>query len=596
MLQSFVSNPTHHFEHWKLEKLRQAIEARNLNAFLIPKVDLYRGEKLADGDDRLAWLTGFTGTSGFGAVSLDNAALFVDGRYSLEARNTVPDAFEIHPLDNKNIVQWLSRVVSGGKVGYCNLFHSVSEVESLAASFTKEGISFISSDSLIDEIWKDKPHPPVSKVLYYPEEIAGESHTSKRQRIAQKLCDKGINALLITNPGSIAWLLNLRGNDIPNTPVFHAMALLYSSSNVDLFIDQKKVPLCLNLKEERQVRIIPERNFESYLTMMTGTIQIDPDAAPKKFHDLLENGCSIILASDPCLAERTIKNETQIRLCREVQTRDAVAYVEFLTWFYNLSNPTELTEIDLAVKLWEFRQNQPNIRDQSFDTIVGSGPNGAIIHYRVKEKTSRRLHHGDLLLIDSGGQYLEGTTDLTRTLVVGSPTDKQRNDFTLVLKSLIAISQASWELGSTGSFLDHLAREQLLNVGEDYNHGTGHGVGQYLEVHEGPYSISKKNNSPIPNNILLSLEPGIYREGEYGIRIENLALTNAKPGSGLDNPMSCFETLTYVPIDLSLIAPDNLTGSERGWLNDYHTQTYATLSPRVSTQAQAWLKDTCRSI
>ncbi len=596
MHQSFLPNSNFRYEGWKLTNLRHEIIFRNLDSFLVPKVDIYRGEKLVECDERLAWLTGFTGSTGILAVTLDKVALFVDGRYTLEAQETVPDSFEILSLENKEIVNWLAKSVPIGTVGYCSLFHSVSEVEELKKELSKIGIKLFPTDSLIDEIWEDRPLPPVADIYYYPEELAGETHDAKRFRISQKLKKKGLSALLITNPGSIGWLLNLRGNDIPNTPIFHSLAILYSNGDIDLFIDPLKIPQELNLEDNREIRIYAQRDLENYLSKIQGTIQIDAGTTPQRYFEILDETCKVVLEPDPCLAERAIKNETQINLCRDVQTRDAVAVVEFLTWFYKQTNPTELTEIDLVKRLWEYREKQSNIRDQSFETIVGSGSNGAVIHYRVNNDTNRRLEFGDLLLIDSGAQYLEGTTDLTRTIAVGTPTKKQQMDFTLVLKSLIAISQANWELGSTGCFIDKFARKPLGEVEEDYNHGTGHGVGQFLEVHEGPYGLSKKNNKPLPNNVILSLEPGLYRPGKYGIRIENLVLTKMKEGVSEVSQQSCFETLTFVPIDLSLVLPEHLTNSEKTWINLYHSKTYSKLCGLVSKGAQSWLNEACRAI
>ncbi len=596
MHQPSYSNPEYRFEGWKLQKLRQAIKARNLNSFLVPKVDIYRGEKLAECDERLAWLTGFTGSAGFLAVTLEKVALFVDGRYKLEAQETVPDFFEIHTFEKEDIAKWLAESVAGGLVGYCSLFHSVSELKDLKDALSKIEISLIPTDSLIDEIWTDRPPPPIADIYFYPEELAGETHQSKRLRLSQKLKENGVSALLVTNPCSIGWLLNLRGNDIPHTPIFHAHALLYANSDVDLFIDPHKVSQELNLEENRGIKIIPQSTFESFLDRVQGMIQIDPDTIPQRYFDILDKNCEVTFEPDPCLAARAVKNETQIKLCKEVQTRDAVAFVEFLTWFYNQINPTELTEIDLSMKLFEFRQKQSNFKDLSFETIVGSGSNGAIIHYRVKENTNRRLVKDDLILIDSGAQYIEGTTDLTRTLSVGTPNKKQQVDFTLVLRCLIAISQAKWEMGSKGNVVDKIARIPLSEVKEDYDHGTGHGVGQFLAVHEGPYGLSKKNNEPLPNNVILSLEPGLYRAGKYGIRIENLALTKMVNGGSKENQKICFETLTFVPIDLDLILPEQLTKAERAWINRYHSITFSKLNTLVSTQAQDWLKEACRSI
>lgn len=596
MHQSSSINPDLCYEGWKLNNLRQEIKTRNLNAFLVPRFDIYRGEMLAACDERLAWLTGFTGSAGFLVVTLEKAALFVDGRYTLEALETVPDVFEIHSLENKEIVNWLAKSVSGGKVGYCSLFHSVSEVKFLNEELSKKGLSLIPSASLVDEIWTTRPLPPVNEIYYYPEELAGETHSSKRLRIAQNLQENEVATLLVTNPGSIGWLLNLRGNDIPHTPIFHSQLLLHASGDVDLFIDPLKVPPELNLEVLRGIRIKPQSTFETSLAMLQGKVQIDAYTTPQKYFDIMNTNCEVAFEPDPCLAARAVKNETQIKLCKDVQTRDAVAFVEFLTWFYSQSNPTELTEFDLSMKLLEYRSKQVNFRDLSFETIVGSGPNGAIIHYRVKENTNRRLGRGDLLLIDSGAQYLEGTTDLTRTLSVGSPDKKQREDFTLVLQCLIAISQAKWDKNSKGNFIDKLARVPLSKAKEDYNHGTGHGVGQFLEVHEGPFGLSKKNDKPLPNNVILSLEPGLYRAGEYGIRIENLALTKLVNGGTGEDQKTSLETLTFVPIDLALILPDKLTKEERNWINQYHSDTYLKINSLVSSQAKDWLKEACLPI
>ena len=592
---SFAS-PEFCYEGWKLSKLRQELKARNLEAFLVPKTDIYRGEKLASCDERLAWLTGFTGSVGFLAVTIEKAALFVDSRYSLEARATVPDVFEIQTLENEGIANWLTASVPGGVVGYCSLFQSVAEVKFFQEELGKNGLSLLPTDSLIDEIWPDRPLPPIADIFFYPEDLAGETHRSKRMRITRKFKTNGVSAMVVTNPGSIAWLLNLRGNDIPHTPIFHSLALLFANGDVDLFIDPLKVPLALNLEVTRRIRIIPHAAFETSLAELHGKVQIDSETFPQRYFEILKKNCEVAFEPDPCLFARAVKNETQIKLCKEVQTRDAVAFVEFLAWFYSLPNTTDLTEMDMSIKLWEFRSKQVNFRDLSFETIVGSGPNGAITHYRVNDNTNRKLVQGDLLLIDSGAQYIEGTTDLTRTIAIGSPNKKQKRDFTLVLQSLITISKARWKMGSKGKFVDEIARKPLSKVREDYGHGTGHGVGQYLEVHEGPYRLSKKCDLPLPANVILSLEPGLYREGEYGIRIENLALSRLQ-GARVEERQECsFENLTFVPIDLALVNSDQLTQGERNWLNRYHANTYLKLHSLVSKQAQFWLKEACKPI
>lgn len=597
MPQTFAAKPNHHFEGWKLNNLQLEIKTRNLDAFLVPKVDIYRGETLADCDERLAWLTGFTGSTGLLAISLDKAVLFVDGRYALEARTTLPGLFEVCSFTNKRIVKWLTKnLPDGGQVGYCGLFHSVSEVKYLKNKLKKVGINLVSTNNLVDDIWKEKPPPPVSEIYYYPEDLAGETDQNKRLRISREIKSSGASALLITNPGSIGWLLNIRGNDIPYTPIVHALAILYSSGDVDLFVDPGKLPRNQNIEIDRGIRVIPHREFETSLGRVEGTIQIDPETTPQRYHDILRNSCKVKLHADPCLAARAHKNTTQIMHCKDVQTRDAVAFVEFLSWFFNHPRQTDLTEIDLSLKLWEFRQKQPGIMSPSFEAIVGSGPNGAIVHYRVKENTNRRLNNGDLILIDSGAQYIEGTTDLTRTICIGTPTRKQQMDFTLVLKSLISVSEAKWEVGSSGKFIDKFARIALKKVDEDYNHGTGHGVGQFLEVHEGPFRLSKKSTKPIHDNIILSLEPGLYREGEYGIRIENLAVTTSVSNTNNDNQQYCFETLTHVPIDLSMILPEKLTHEEINWFNRYHDETYSRLYPLLSTEAQAWIMKACQPL
>lgn len=597
MTHTFTANPNHHFEGWKLNNLQLEIKKKNLDAFLVPKVDIYRGETLADCDERLAWLTGFTGTAGLLAVSLSKAVLFVDGRYTLEARTTLPGVFEVCSFTNKEIVNWLTEnLPDGGQVGFCGLFHSVSEVKYLKNKLKKVGISLVSTGNLVDDIWKEKPSPPVSEIYYYPEELAGETHQNKRLRISKDIKSSGASALLITNPGSIGWLLNIRGNDIPYTPIVHALAILYSNGYIDLFVDPGKLPRNQNLETDRGIRVIPHKEFETTLGKIEGTILIDPDTTPQRYHEILRNSCRVKLHTDPCLAARAHKNATQIMHCKDVQTRDAVAFVEFLSWFFNHPRQTDLTEIDLSLKLWEFRQKQPGIKSPSFETIVGSGPNGAIVHYRVKENTNRKLKNGDLILIDSGAQYIEGTTDLTRTICIGTPTRKQQMDFTIVLKSLISVSEAKWEVGSSGKFIDGIARIPLSKVGEDYNHGTGHGVGQFLEVHEGPHRLSKKSITPIHDSIILSLEPGLYREGEYGIRIENLALTRNVSNAKNDNRQYCFETLTYVPIDLAMILPEKLTREEINWLNRYHDETYSRLNSLLSTEAQAWLRKACQPL
>lgn len=595
MFQSFEVTSRPENGPARLADLRREMTAEGIDGFLVPRADAHQGEYVAPRDDRLAWLTGFTGSAGFCAALQTVAGVFIDGRYRVQVKSQVAlDHFTPVNWPETKLAAWLRKQLpNGGAVGFDPWLHTFEQIDQTLKGLDGSGITLVECDNLIDRIWDDQPSPPRGKIQAYPDAFAGEASAAKRARIAASLREDDQRAAILTLPDSIAWLLNIRGADIPRIPAPHAFAVLHDDGHVTLFTDLGKCDEDLTLHLGSEVTIRPPEAFEAGLRSLVGPVRLDRSSAPIRLAGILtEAGVDIDWGDDPCLLPKACKNPTEISGTAEAHLRDGAAVVEFLTWLDATAPTGGLTEIDVATELEVCRRATNKLKDISFETIAGTGPNGAIVHYRVNRQSNRKLAQGDLLLIDSGAQYVDGTTDITRTVAIGKVGDDEKRCFTRVLKGMIAMSRARWPRGLAGRDLDALARYPLWLAGQDYDHGTGHGVGMYLSVHEGPQRLSRISDVPLQPGMILSNEPGYYREGAFGIRIENLIVVEDAPAikGGDDRAMLSFRTLTYVPIDRRLIFVEMLTTDERHWLNAYHKDVREKLLPRVSEMARLWLE------
>ncbi|MEE4120984.1 MAG: aminopeptidase P family protein [Paracoccaceae bacterium] len=574
----------------RLKALREAMVAEGVDAFLVPRADAHQGEYVAPRDDRLAWLTGFTGSAGFCAVLADQAGLFVDGRYTLQAGQQVDTAaLTLVPWPQTKLADWLSeRLPGGGTVGFDPWLHTVKEIADLRAKGESHGLTYCECSNLVDSIWPDQPAPPRGAFRIHPDALAGESHHGKRARLAEDLAQAGHGAAVLTSPDSIAWLLNIRGSDIRCNPVPHAFALLHETGAVELFADPAKVTGEVRAHLGGEVALHPPKAFTTRLAELTGPVRIDPATAPVAVERALPEP---VHGPDPCLLPKARKTAAEIAGMEAAHLRDAAAMCRFLAWLEGAAPTGTLTEIDIVTRLEEERRRAPELLEISFDTICGAGPHGAIVHYRVTAATNATVTPGELLLIDSGGQYVDGTTDITRTVATGPVTRAQRAAFTQVLKGLIAIHRARWPRGLAGRDLDALARIALWRVGRDYDHGTGHGVGAALSVHEGPQRLSRVSDVALEPGMVLSNEPGYYRAGEWGIRLENLVHVVPAPAveGGDAREMLAVANLTWVPIDRRLIDRGLLDRDEAAWCDAYHGEIRTRVGPLVEGAAADWL-------
>ena len=578
----------------KLNAVRDRMDREGVSALLVPRADAHRGEWVAECDNRLSWLTGFSGSMGLCVVATDRAALFVDGRYTLQARRQVGSAgYEINELKSSAVADWIGGAVgNGGQVGYDPWLHTKSEVEGLERKLAEPGISLRRVANLIDGIRQDRPEPPRSGIFGHPLSFSGESSASKRQRMAEKVRSAGADAAVLTLPDSIAWLLNIRGSDLPHSPVALAFAILTADGKVDLFLE---LPRRFEVALEAELNILPKVDFVNCLAHAGNAVLVDPATAPVRVFDRLQElGRTIVECTDPCIPAKAVKNRTEIANTEEAHRRDGAAFSEFLAWLEPRASDG-LTELEVAEAVNGFRTRTGHFRGSSFSTIAATGPNAAVVHYSVSPSSNRRIADGDLLLVDSGGQYPGGTTDITRTMAVGKPSKEARTCFTLVLKGLIALARARWPEGRSGHHLDALARNHLWRAGLDFDHGTGHGVGHFLNVHEGPQSVAKRSSCELLPGMILSIEPGYYREGEFGIRVENLAVVaEADPISGGDDrSMLEFRNLTWAPIDRRLMDCELLAPEERQWIDDYHLKVLDNIAGICSEPTASWLRKAC---
>ncbi|HEV7275347.1 MAG TPA: aminopeptidase P family protein [Devosiaceae bacterium] len=580
--------------------LRRELTAAGLDGFLIPRADAHRGESVPPGEARLAYVTAFTGSAGIAIVGKKKAALFVDGRYAIQApEETDQRVFKVHVVAQAALPRELGDYVpGGGRIGYDPWLHTPGEIKDLASKL-KGRAELVASDNLVDRIWTDRPPAPVSPAEFLGHNRAGRSSDDKLAELRQTLAEENADAVALTLPESICWLFNMRGRDVPNTPFVLGFAIVPRRGLPTLYVDKAKISDDLRRGLEGVARVADVGKLMPALRKLGAAgkrVMLDPASCPIALVEAVKEGggAEVIEKRDPVLLPKAKKNEVEISGMREAQSLDAVAMAKFLCWFDQEAPKGELTEIDIATALEHFRREESTLVDLSFDTIAGAGPNGASNHYRVSRKSNRRLAAGELMLVDSGGQYLSGTTDITRTLYTGSATAEQKDRFTRVLKGMIAISVARFPKGTSGAQIDVLARQFLWQDGVTYNHGTGHGVGHFLSVHEGPAGISSRYTTPLEPGMVLSNEPGYYKEGAYGIRIENLLLVveSAVGGGGYLE----FETLTLTPIDLRLIEPSLLTPAEREWLDRYHERVFREVGPRLQGEVKRWLKQATRPL
>ena len=582
----------------RLAALREELARRKLTGFVIPRADQQQNEYVPPSDERLAWLTGFTGSAGLAAVLPQEAAVFVDGRYTLQAAKQVDTkAWAVESLIDPPPESWLSaHLKTGDRLGFDPWLHTFAAAERLAAACTKAGAELVAVESNpVDAVWPDRPPPPLAPVTVHGLQHAGVAEAEKLKQIQSEIEKLGVNALVLSDSHAVAWTFNIRGGDVAHTPLPLSYALVPKDGRPTIFIDHRKLS---NLTRDHLEQSADVRDPDALTpTLMAlaksgSAIALDSATAADALGRLiLGAGGKPVRGADPVTLLKAVKNATEIAGTKTAHVRDAVALARFLAWVDREAPSGKLTEIDAVEALETFRRDTGALKDVSFPTISGTGPNGAIVHYRVTRKSNRRIARGDLLLIDSGAQYQDGTTDVTRTMAIGEPTSEMRDRFTRVLRGHIAIARAVFPDGTTGAQLDTLARQYLWAAGLDFEHGTGHGVGSYLSVHEGPARISKLGATPLKRGMILSNEPGYYKTDGFGIRIENLELVVAADIAGAEKPMSAFETLTLAPIDRRLIEVKMLSKDELDWLNAYHARVHAAVGPALDDATRAWLDE-----
>jgi Xaa-Pro aminopeptidase len=596
----------------RLAALRAELTKRGLDGFLIPRGDAYQSEYVPARADRLRWLTGFTGSAGLAIVLRDKAAIFIDGRYTIQVRKQVDmAAYEPHDMGSSTPANWIAaNLRKGAKLGFDPWLHTERQIEAYERGAARTGATLVPvDDNPLDIVWRQQPAMPVGAVLPHDDRFAGVSASAKRTAIAETLAKNGIDAAVVTAPDSIAWLLNIRGGDVPRTPLPMSWAILRKDSGVELFIDPRKLTRAAKQHLGNQVSVKAPESFLPSLEALGragATVQVDPGAGSALerelgvawvvFDRLKQSGATVIRDMDPCALPKAMKNQVEIAGARSAHRRDAAAITRFLAWMEKMAPSGTLTEIDAANQLDAFRREVRLFVEPSFNTISAAGPNSALPHYRPNKTSNRRIEPRDIYLCDSGGQFHDGTTDITRTIAVGTPTQRQKEIFTHVLRSHIAVASATFPEGTRGGHLDGLARRPLWDVGLDFGHGTGHGVGSYLNVHEGPHTISTAPTSaPFRPGMIVSNEPGCYLEGDFGVRIENLIVAMPLESAG-SRPFLSFETLTCAPIDLNLVEPSLLTADEIVWLDGYHRWVKEIVEPQVEGETRDWLVTATRPL
>lgn len=580
----------------KLAALRAELAKLGVDGFIVPHTDEFMSEYMQPSEEALAWLTDFTGSAGFAAILPDQAAVLTDSRYEIQVRKQVDqDLYEMVDTGKAGVSDWFAvRGTAGQVIGYDPKLHTSKQIKTLLDKLTPAGLTIKALDvNPLNSLWQDRPVEPVLPAEIFPEAIAGVSSATKRTEIAAALRDKGVKSTVISMADSIAWLLNIRGQDIPHNPVVLSYAIIHAQDAVvDWYVDDRKLTPDVRAHLGNAIRISPLSDLPAALKKLAGPVGVDFERTSQWFvEELRAAGTEVRDVMDPCVQPKAIKNSAEQAAIRAAHIRDGVALTKLIYWFEHTAQSGNLTELDVEAKLIELRQQQSGFRGTSFDTIAGWADHGAIVHYRATPATNKRIVGDGLLLLDSGAQYNDGTTDVTRTLLVGTPTAEMKDRYTRVLKGHIDLGAARFPEGTTGMQIDVFARKPLWDIGLDFGHGTGHGVGCFLYVHEESLRISPRVAMAVKPGVLVSNEPGYYKEGEYGIRLENLILSYDTGDTFADDrKIFAFETVTLAPFDMRLINLEMLTAEQRTWLNAYHTRVYKTLAEYLEPDEQNWLK------
>jgi Xaa-Pro aminopeptidase len=590
----------------RLKALREQLKADRLDGFVVPICDEHMSEYVGAYAQRLAWLTGFGGSAGTAVVLPEEAAIFVDGRYTLQVREQVDGKYwQYQSVPKASVAAWLKdHAASGARIGYDPWVHTRTWVDAATKALAEKGAELVAVErNPLDAVWSDQPAPSPASMTVHPDQFAGRSSAEKRAAVADWLVERGLDATIISALDSVAWLFNVRGSDVDRTPVALSFAVVGQDGTADLYVAPEKVDDAVRQHLGNAVRIHDRGEFAPALKGFSGKkVAVDPERAVSAiFGALKAGGADIVELRDPTVLAKAVKNPVEQAGHRAAQKRDGAALSRFLHWIATEATKGGVTELSAAEKLHAFRAEAGKLKDLSFDTISGAGPNGAVVHYRVSEETNRTLEPSSMYLVDSGGQYLDGTTDVTRTVWIGpgEPTAEMKDRFTRVLKGHIALARAVFPVGTRGTQLDTLARQFLWAAGVDYAHGTGHGVGSFLSVHEGPQRIATSaggqagTDEPLAAGMFLSNEPGYYKTGEYGIRIENLILVEPREIVGAEGEYLGFETLTYAPIDRALVDTEIMTRDELRWWDEYHAKVLDIVSPQLEGDARAWLETAC---
>jgi len=578
----------------RLKALRAELKRQGLDAFVFSRADEHQNEYVPPSEERVAWLSGFTGSAAIIAILADQAALFTDGRYTLQAADQIDGAlFSVEHMIEKPVTKWLSENLPAGSVlGYDAWRTTADGVERLERAAKEADARLVAvQENPVDAVWRERPAPPLTSVVLHGLQYAGEDAAKKFLRIREALAKEKIDLTVLSDPASVAWAFNIRGADVAHTPLPLSWAILPRQGEAQLFVDARKLSNEVRDALAKLAEIREPRELESALQNAARgkVVRLDSSTAPAKLSEIVQAaGGSVLKGADPVTNLKAVKNEAEIAGMRAAHLRDGVALTRYLAWLDREAPSGKVSEIDAVAALETFRRETGKLKEISFPTISGAGPNGAIVHYRVTEATNRMLRPGELFLVDSGAQYEDGTTDVTRTVAIGTPSLEMRERFTLVLKGHIAIARAVFPEGTSGAQLDPFARRALWEAGLDFDHGTGHGVGSYLSVHEGPARISKLGSAVLLPGMILSNEPGYYKAGSYGIRIENLLLVE-KRKPGIEKPLLGFETLTFAPIDLRLVVPDLMSAEEVAWLDGYHAEVRSKLAGALDSETRRWL-------
>jgi len=583
----------------RLALLRAVMKQQKLTGYIVPRQDEFQGEYVASYAERLSWLTGFAGSWGVAIVTAKKAAIFVDGRYTVQVREQVDTKLITpHHLVDEPPTSWIAEnLKKGDRLGFDPWLITTGEAKRFAAACDKVGAKLVPvSKNLIDQIWQDQPARPTNPLSVQPLQFAGRNVKDKLSDMSLALTKAGADAAVLAEPSSVSWVLNIRGGDVPFTPVVLAYAIIHKKGKAELFIDKNKLPEDVQSHLKATTTIRKPTDFDAALKILArkkSKVLIDAGSAPERVRNALK-GAEIKEAMDPCTMPKATKNASELNGARAAQLRDGVALSHFLHWLSVEAPKGHLTEATAAEQLTLFRKDTNVLLDLSFSTISASGPNAAIPHYHVEPDNCRAINNNEIYLIDSGGQYQDGTTDVTRTVIIGQPTDEMKDRFTRVLKGMISISTICFPKGTTGGHIDVLARAALWKAGLDFDHGTGHGVGSYLSVHEGPARISKAGNVALQPGMILSNEPGYYKAGHFGIRIENLLIVKEPTEiKGGERPMLSFETLTFAPIDRNLIDTKLLTRDELQWLDAYHAKVLSDIGSKMNGAAAEWMRKAC---